>query len=137
MAPLLRAGDKVMVDESTKARTELHDGDVILLRREGDTVVLKRILAMPGETIGGKDRGVFSNGKQVAEPYLAAVSREEVPAEMVTFAARTMAPGELFVMGDNRDHSFDSRLDKYGPVRLSDVFGKYRYTYWHAAVAAK
>jgi signal peptidase I len=135
MLPLLRDGNRIFVDEADQARTNLHDGDVVVVRH-GDAIVLKRILAMPGETISGADRKVFRNGKQVDEPYLAPATGEDLPA-LVTFAPRTVAPGELFVMGDNRDLSFDSRAAEYGPIRLSDVVGQYRWTYWHASSAAK
>jgi signal peptidase I len=135
MLPLLGPGDRIFVDKTEQAASSLHDGDVIILRRN-DTLILKRIMAMPGETISGADRKVFRNGKQLDEPYLAPATGENIP-ELVTFAARKVSPGELFVMGDNRDLSFDSRAAEYAPVRFSDVVGQYRWTYWHASAAAK
>ena len=135
MLPLLHSGDRIFVDESDQARSALHDGDIIVLRRN-DTIVLKRIVAMQGETIVGANRKVFRNGKQLDEPYLAPARGQDIPAQ-ITFATRTVGPGELFVMGDNRDISADSRLPKYGPVHISDVVGKYSWTYWHAPSAAK
>ena len=71
MLPLLRPGDRIFVDETDQARSDLHDGDIIALRRN-DAIVLKRIVAMQGETISGDHRKVFRNGKQLDEPYLAA-----------------------------------------------------------------
>ena len=62
MLPLLRPGDRIFVDQGEKARSDLHDGDVIVVSRN-DRIVLKRIVAMPGETISGIDRKVFRNGK--------------------------------------------------------------------------
>jgi signal peptidase I len=135
MLPLLHQGDRILVDQSNQARSDLHDGDIIVLRNN-DTIVVKRILAMPGETISGADRKVFRNGKQIEEPYLALPTGEDIPV-LTSFAPRTVGSGELFVMGDNRDRSADSRLPKYGPVRFSDVVGKYRWTYWHASAGAK
>jgi signal peptidase I len=135
MLPLLRPGDRIFVDETDQARSDLHDGDIIALRRE-DAIVLKRIMAMPGETISGTHRKVFRNGEQLDEPYLAPATSDDMPA-LITFALRKVDSGELFVMGDNRDRSFDSRATEYAPVRLSDVVGRYRWTYWHASSAAK
>jgi len=135
MLPLLHQGDRIFVDQSDQARSDLHDGDIIVLRNN-DTIVLKRILAMPGETISGADRKVFRNGKQIEEPYVAPPTGEDIPV-LTSFAPRTVGSGELFVMGDNRDRSADSRLPGYGPVRFSDVVGKYRWTYWHASAGAK
>jgi signal peptidase I len=131
MLPLLRPGDRVFVDEGDQARSDLHDGDVVALRRN-DGIVLKRILAMPGETIAGANRKVFRNGKQLDEPYLAPAAGNDIP-EQITVASRTVPSGELFVMGDNRDLSLDSRFPQYAPVEMSDVIGKYCWTYWHAS----
>ena len=130
MLPHFREGDRIFVDESEQACSNLHDGDVIVLRH-GDGLVLKRVIAMSGETISGVDGKVFRNGKQLDEPYLAPAEVKDFFAPK-SFETRTVAPGELFVMGDNRDRSADSRLQNYGPVRLSDVVGKYSWTYWHA-----
>jgi signal peptidase I len=135
MQPLIHTGDKVVVDESPGARTNLHDGDVIAFHH-GEYVVLKRILAMPGETIRGEEQKIFRDGKQVDEPYLAPVSSED-NAWMRSFPPKKMGAGELFVLGDDRDNSLDSRAEDYGPVRVSDVVGKYRWTYWHVSAAAK
>ena len=136
MSPTILANDRIFVDGSDSSRNDLHDGDIIALRRELDAVVLKRILAMPGETIRGDDRKIFRNGKQVPEPYLAPVSAAEVPW-MTSFPSRTIPAGEFFFLGDNRDHSLDSRAEEYAPVKLSDVVGKYSFTYWHAGSAVQ
>jgi signal peptidase I len=133
MLPLLKPGDRIFVDESSQARSDLRDGEIIVLRRD-NIVVLKRILAMPGETIKGSDRKVFRNGKLLDEPYLVPATGESLAA-LTTFAEKTVPPGEFFVMGDNRDLSFDSRTPEYAPVRLSDIVGQYRFTYWHSLSA--
>src|ERR1017187_7155226 len=69
MLPLLHPGDRIFVDETDQARSDLHDGDIVVFRHD-DAIILKRIMAMPGETISGANRKVFRNGKQLDEPYL-------------------------------------------------------------------
>jgi len=133
MLPSFHEGDKIVVDVSEEARSNLRDGDVIVIRRDNG-LAIKRILAIAGETISGADRKVFRNGKQLDEPYLAPVSGKDTPL-LTSFAPHTVGPGELFVMGDYRDRSADSRLKGYGPVKTSDVIGKYSWTYWHAISA--
>lgn len=135
MLPWLHSGDRIFVNVADQARSDLHDGDVIVFRHK-DGIVLKRIVAMPGETISGVNRRVFRNGRPLDEPYLAPATGDDSPA-LITFATRTVGQGEVFVMGDNRDRSLDSRYIEYGPVRISDVIGKYSWTYWHASSADK
>jgi signal peptidase I len=135
MLPLLHPGDRIFVDETDQARSDLHDGDIVVFRHD-DAIILKRIMAMPGETISGANRKVFRNGKQLDEPYLAPASGRDTLAP-ITFAPRMVGAGELFVMGDNRDLSFDSRAPESAPVQLSEVVGQYRWTYWHASSAPK
>ena len=127
MSPFIKSGDRIFIDQSQAARSDIHDGDVIAFRREPDFVIIKRIAAMSGETILGRDRKVFRNGKLVPQPYLAPADQEAI---MPDFPARTIPPGELFVLGDNRDYSLDSRAPGYAPVKLTDVIGKYTWTYW-------
>jgi signal peptidase I len=121
MLPLLRPGDRIFVEEGDQTRSDLHDGDIIALRRE-DAIVLKRIVAIPGETISGADRKVFRNGKQLDEPYLAPATGDDLSA-LITFAPRTVGTGELFVMGDNRDRSFDNMPPSYSPTSLVSIAG--------------
>jgi len=127
MLPLLASGDRIFVDVSDKARSNLHDGDVVVFRHK-DSLIVKRILAMPGETISGDHGKVIRDGKQIDEPYLAPANADN---HLATFPARTLGAGEIFVAGDKRDLSSDSRLTAYGPVYVSDVIGKYSWTYWH------
>ncbi len=121
MSPFIRKGDDVVSDELKYARTHFKDGDVIVVRH-GDNVLVKRVLAMPGETIRGQDRKIYRNKALVTEPYLAPVDTND-RAIAPTFPERTLPAGELFVLGDNRDHSLDSRTEEFGVVHPEDVVG--------------
>jgi len=83
---------------------------------------IKRVVGLPGETVEGRDGQVYVNGKRLIEPYL--------PPGTVTsnLPPATVPPGELFVMGDNRGNSSDSRV--FGPVRRASVVGRAVLKVW-------
>jgi signal peptidase I len=126
MQPTFYAGDKLFVDESYDSSHAVSDGDIIVFRHNGN-VLIKRVTAMAGETIEGKNGLLLRNGVALDEPY--AHHSDEPPAELQTFAARVVPADELFVTGDNRDFSLDSRLSEFGNVHLSDVMGKPAFIY--------
>jgi signal peptidase I len=77
---------------------------------------IKRVVALPGETVEGREGGIHVDGRRLNEPYL--------PAGTVTsdFAPVKVPDGHLFVMGDNRANSSDSRV--FGPIPKSSVVGR-------------
>lgn len=89
---------------------------------------IKRVVGLPGETVESRDGQVYVNGKRLIEPYL--------PTGTVTagLAPLTVPEGALFVMGDNRGNSSDSRL--FGPVRRSSVVGRAVAKVWPPARAS-
>jgi len=83
--------------------------------------LIKRVIALPGETIEIKDGYVYINGQVLEEPYL----------EQLTFGSvspRVISPGHIFVLGDNRGASNDSR--SFGEVALSNLIGRAWFRYW-------
>jgi signal peptidase I len=84
--------------------------------------LIKRVMAVGGDTIQGRDGRVFVNDHRVQEPYLGAgVTTSD-------FGPITVPRGELFVMGDNREHSGDSR--SFGPISASKVIGRALTVIW-------
>ena len=124
MEPTLYEGDKVLADESYYLNHPIADGDLVVFRHN-DLVLIKRVSALAGETIEGKDGLLLRNGQALTEAY-AHHSGDPSP-EMQTFTARTVPAGEVFVTGDNRDLSLDSRLAEFGIVHTSDVLGTITY----------
>lgn len=80
--------------------------------------LIKRIIALPGETIEIKGGEVYIDGAQLREDYLPG---EAISGEM---DAVTVPEGQLFVMGDNREYSEDSRSPRVGTIEQSTIVGK-------------
>jgi signal peptidase I len=87
-----------------------------------DRDFIKRVIGLPGDTINCRGGKLFRNGQPVKELYL----DPGTPTESCT--RTTVRPGQLFVMGDNRDNSQDSRV--FGPIQESDVVGRAFVRIW-------
>jgi signal peptidase I len=109
-----------------KISYRLHEperGDIIVLRRAAGTTepLIKRVIALPGETVEIYNGQVLINGEPIAEPYLSQSTLGNMPPQLV--------PEEhVFVLGDNRRASNDSRA--FGMVAYSDIIGKAWIRYW-------
>ena len=106
-------------------------GDVVILRPPGgsDQPYVKRVIALPGETVAVRGGTVFVDGRALDEPYIVDPARYTYPlgasGDGATF---TVPAGSVFVLGDNRNHSTDSHV--FGPVPLDDIIGKAAVSYW-------
>jgi len=120
MEPTIYEGDKITTDESYYSNHSIADGDLVVFRHNGFMLV-KRVSAVAGETIEGKDGILIRNGYALSESY--AHHSGDPSSDMQTFSSRTIPKGEVFVTGDDRDSSLDSRLSEFGVVRTSDVLG--------------
>ncbi|HVL22457.1 MAG TPA: signal peptidase I [Thermomicrobiales bacterium] len=106
-------------------------GDVIVFTPPApgeDKPYIKRIIGLPGDTVEIRDEGVYINGERLNEPYL-----EGNPTRCQTGVTQYCGPltvpdGQLFVLGDNRNNSEDSRY--FGTVPQGNVIGKAWITYW-------
>jgi signal peptidase I len=123
MEPSFQDGDYVIVNKLAYRSGEFQHGDVIVfpfpLNREEDFI--KRIIALPGdslEIVGGK---LFLNGNLLIETYLLAETNGDMD-EII------LPAGHIFVMGDNRNDSSDSRV--WGPLNVDEIIGKAVFRYW-------
>lgn len=133
MDTTLHDGDRVFVN---KLSYRLHDprrGDVVVLHEDVPTApdrdrdLIKRVIALPGETIAMRNCVVTIDGVVLEEPYLDPVV--VTPGNCGNEIAPTLIPaGEVFVMGDNRPGSQDSRA--FGPVDFDDVVGRAFVVFW-------
>lgn len=123
MYPTLQEDDPFLTNVAAYLIFGVDRFDVIALKDEvsGDQWV-KRIIALPNETIEVKNGDVYINNELVEESFLdeSVITRD--------FPAITLQENEYFVMGDNRENSLDSRIR--GPIQKQDILGKYAYVYY-------
>jgi signal peptidase I len=133
MIPKLLVGDFVLVNKMAYARPTsplealllpdkpIERKDIIVFKWPGDLRkdYVKRVIGLPGEKVELRGKELYINGQAIDEPY--AIFREDV-AVRANYGPIVVPPGRLFVLGDNRDDSLDSR--SWGYVPLSYVKGR-------------
>lgn len=147
----LKIGDHIIVNKFIYGRNlpeplgklvplrDVRRGDVIVFRFPEDpqTDFVKRVIALPGETLVIRDKQVLINGKALDEPYVVFDDPTVYPNQPALpepyrsrdqFGPVTIPPNSYFAMGDNRDHSHDSRF--WGFVPRSLIKGKAFMVYW-------
>jgi signal peptidase I len=126
MQPTLYAGDFVIVNKVAYKIGSPSRGDVIVFHYPPDPdrePYIKRVIGLPGDTIGVQDRQVYVNDVPLNEPYINAAPAYE--------GAWTVPEDSLFVLGDNRNSSSDSH--SWGTVPIGNVIGKAEVVYWPPA----
>ena len=127
MTPTLKVNDRLLVDKVSFQVREIQRGEIIVFERpaklqEDFKDLIKRVVGLPGDTVEGHDGAVFVNGKKLAEPYLpAGLTTKDFPPQQVPI-------DNYFVMGDNREVSWDSRY--WGTVERKLVVGKAIVRVW-------
>lgn len=127
-------GTKIpFIDKRTLTIREPRQGDVIVFEYPEDPSkdFIKRVVGVPGDVIEGKDKKVFVNGKPYENPHEIHKEKDIIPKEMNprdTFGPVTVPNDSFFVMGDNRDRSYDSRFWKF--VRRDQIKGLAFIKYW-------
>jgi signal peptidase I len=122
MHETLLEGDRVLVNKVSYHLHDVHRGDVVVFRRPPDFPVddddlIKRVVAVPGETVEAHGGKVYVDGAPLTEPYVEPACRGTSDFPQVT-----VPPGKLWVMGDNRCNSSDSRV--FGPIDEKLVVGR-------------
>ena len=129
MEPTIVKGDHIFVDLWQYRRSKPVPQQVVVFHHHSGNSFLKRLIAIGGQTVYGKDGEVFVDGKLLNEPYAHHLfSRFSGPfPEMNNFGPIQVPSGKLFVMGDNRDASLDSRATEFGLIDEGSVFAQPLY----------
>ena len=145
MVPQLEVNDRVIVSKLAYDLHDPHRGDIVVfdappglpappdhasapirfirrLFQPSTQEYIKRVVALPGERVEGRQGRIFIDGKRLVEPYL------PPGTSTATFAPTVVPAGRLWVMGDNRSNSEDSRV--FGAIRRSTVVGRAVLRVW-------
>jgi signal peptidase I len=128
MSPTMEVGDRILVKMDAFSRSSPKKGDVVLAFAPGadHPRVFKRVIAVGGDEIRGDDGGhITVDGRRLNEPYL---SPGVPPAPEEPIEDQVVPVGMVFLMGDNRENSYDSR--EYGPVSVRSLLGRPVYIWW-------
>ena len=158
MVPTLEVGDRVLVNKLSYDLHDLHRGDIVVFaaepnvewHRAGIDDLVKRVIALPGETITQCDTDrVCIDGKLLSESYLPKGTVTTIPSELPYINAANgrkvlvcepvgpdgspqggckVPAGKVFVMGDNRTNSSDARAN--GPIKESSIVGRVFVRIW-------
>jgi signal peptidase I len=123
MEPNLHTDQRLVVEKVSYRIHGPHRGDVVVIRmpERGPELLIKRVIALSGETIEISNGVVHIDGEPLEEEYL-------VRKTSGSYGPTTIPEGHVFVMGDNRGASNDSRI--FGPVTLDRVVGRAWVSYW-------
>jgi signal peptidase I len=123
MEPNLHEAERVIVDlVSFRFRPPRHGEIIVLDVPEADSdPLIKRVIGLPGETVEIRQGAVYLNGRKLDEPYLQQITPGDMGPQIVP-------EGHVFVLGDNRGNSNDSRY--FGVVSFEAILGRAWVSYW-------
>jgi signal peptidase I len=121
MLPTVQPGDRVVVDTWRYRDAAPAVGDVVICEFDEGTLVVKRVVGVPGDTVELRGALLIRNGNPIDEPYLNAAESTTLP----DFAPLTLRSDEFFVLGDYRSISNDSR--HRGPLARDQIYGRVEF----------
>jgi signal peptidase I len=127
MVPTLEENNYLMISKQSYRFGDVQRDDIIVFHSsltdaEGkEKLLIKRIIGIPGDVLTISDGKVYREGYCIQEPYIMGGIDGETGGELYNYV---VPENFVFVMGDNREVSLDSRAQELGPVRISDIIGK-------------
>lgn len=137
MYPTLDEGDRVLVNKASYRISDVERGDIVVFERPASETssnipdLIKRVVGLPGESVVIDGGSVYVDGALLDESYLPSgtvTSSANAPFKCTREAPCTVPAGEVWVMGDNRNDSKDSRY--FGPIAESTIVGKAFVRVW-------
>jgi len=137
MAPTLEDGDQMIVNRFIYDVSEPERFDIVVFHASDQRDFIKRVVGLPGDHVAVSDDVLYINGEPVREPFLAEQKQALGPNETLTndFTLeettgeyQTVPEGHVFVLGDNRRNSTDSRI--FGVIPIDEIVGKASFIYW-------
>lgn len=120
MEPTLHDSDRCIISVNKWIKYKPNRGDIVIFKKKsyGNKYLIKRVIGVPGDLVEIKDNEVYVNGELLNEPYIA----ESMRTVNLTY---DVGDGQIFVLGDNRNNSSDSRLPSIGLIYYErEVLGK-------------
>jgi len=130
MMPNFHSGDYILTSKVAYKFGNIKRGDIVVFKspKNPDIDYIKRVMGLPGDKVMVKNGQVFVNDHLVQEDYISVLTNVW-PTGFIKEGVPIIVPqGYIFVMGDNRPHSSDSR--EFGPIPISDIIGKVFYRYY-------
>jgi signal peptidase I len=129
MSPTLENGEYILTEKISYKIGQPKRGDIIVFKAPPQPTdeFIKRIIGIPGDEILIDKGKVYVNGEKLKEGYLPAGSETRTGNDRETQRIK-LGPDEYFVMGDNRNNSYDSRA--WGPVKRAKIIGRAWLVYW-------
>lgn len=130
MEPNFHNGEYILTDKISYRFNEPKRGDVVVFHSPQDERqdFIKRIVGVPGDKVEVKDGYLYLNGNKLEEPYINNPGQVQNGRFMREGVVVNVGPGEYLVMGDNRNHSSDSR--EWGTVKKTGIVGRAFFRYW-------
>ena len=138
MVPALNVYDRILVQKAFFNWHQLREGDIVVFTHPprdhcpgpAGSDLVKRVIALPGQTIYSAGGTLYVNGRRLREPYLPPDDPLGLPIPGATRQDPFRVPaGEFYMMGDNRAISCDSRF--WGPIKGSTIIGRVVMLLWH------
>lgn len=121
MVPTLHDSDRYLLNRLVYDFRAPHRGEIVVVKDPTDgAYCVKRVVGLPGESLYFKDGRLFVNGEELNEPYLRPGTMTFTP-ERVQQELVVCGKDRYYVLGDNRNSSFDSRF--YGPISRENIVG--------------